>query len=76
MLTHELRYGVTWSYNQRESRNHLYVALQEMFPTTAEEKVDEVQSVTESYHKYKREYVKHLSFKPEEENLSECFLTS
>ena len=44
-----------------------------MFPTTAEEKVDEVQSVTESYHKYKREYVEHLSFNPKEDNLSECF---
>ena len=75
MLTHELRYGVTWSYNQWKSRDRLFVALQEMFPTTAEEKEDKVQSITESYHKYKREYVKHLSFNPEEENLSECFLT-
>ena len=74
MLTHELRYGVSWSYSQRESRDRLYAALQEMFPASAEEKEDKVQSVTESYHKYKREYVKHLSFNPEEENLSKCIL--
>ena len=73
MLTHELRYGVTWNWNQKESRDHLFVALQEMFPASTEEKLDEVQSVTESYHKYKREYVKHLSFNPEEDNLSKCF---
>ena len=39
----------------------------------SDEKVDEVQSVTESYQKYKREYVKHLSFKHEEENLGGYF---
>ena len=41
-----------------------------MFPISADEKVNEVKSFTESYHKYKREYVKHLSFNPEQENLS------
>ena len=40
----------------------------------AEEDVDGVKSFTESYHKYKREYVKHISFNPEEENLSKCIL--
>ena len=76
MLTHELRYGVSWSYTQTESRDHLYAALQEMFPASTEEKEDKVQSLTGIYHKYKREYVKHLSFNPEEEILSECFLSS
>ena len=33
-----------------------------------------MKSFTESYHKYKREYLKHLSFNPEEENLSTCIL--
>ena len=42
-----------------------------MFPTLAEEKVDEVKPLMESYNKYKREYVKYLSFSPGEENLSE-----
>ena len=65
MLTHELRYG--------ESRDRLHVALQQMFPTSADEKGDDVKSLTESYHKYKEEYVKHIGFNPEEENLSKCF---
>merc|ERR1712037_701943 len=29
-----------------------------------------MKSFTESYHKYKREYVKHLGFNPQEENLT------
>ena len=44
-----------------------------MFSTSAsEEEEDGVKSFTESYHKYKREYVKHLSFNPEEESLCKC----
>ena len=50
----------------------LDIALQQMFPNSADEKGDEVQSLTEKYHKYKREYVRHLVFNPEEENLSKC----
>ena len=46
--------------------------LQQMFPTSSDEEIDEVKSFTESYHKYKRGYVKHLRFNPEEENLSKC----
>ena len=44
--------------------------LQQMFPTSSDEEIDEVKSFTESYHKYKRDYVRHLGFNPEEENLS------
>ena len=51
---------------ESEDKEHLL----QMFPTLADEKVDEVKSFTESYHKYKREFVKHLGFNPEEENLS------
>ena len=56
--------------------------LQKMFPASAEkeeygsnsftESYAIVPKVTESYHKYKREFVKHLCFNPEEENLSKC----
>ena len=70
MLTHELRYGVVWSYSHWESREQLHVALQQMFPTSADEKGDDLKSLTESYHKYKKEYVKHLGFNPKEGNLS------
>ena len=44
-----------------------------MFPTSVDKKVE---SATESYHKYKREYLKHLSFNlNDNENLSKFFLT-
>ena len=44
-----------------------------MLPILADKAVDEVKLLTENYHKYKGEYVKHLSFNPEDENLSKCF---
>ena len=56
-----------------ESKERLYVALQRMLTSAVDGKIDKVKSLTESYHKYKREYVKHLSFNPNNENLSECF---
>ena len=57
-------------------------ALQEMFSvSSADQQVDEVDSLTEAYHKFKEEYVKHLSFDPDKEKLSKwmfiilwCFL--
>ena len=64
MLSHGVIY---WKSGYKER-------LQQMFPTSANDKVDEVKSFTESYHKYKREYVKHLSFNPEDENLSKCVI--
>ena len=70
-LTQELGHG-----RQIESKERLNAALQQMFPASAEGKVDEVKSLTEIYHKYKREYAKHLSFNPVSENLSKCSLTS
>ena len=69
-LTEELNNGVYWM--KKDSKERLYVALQQIFPTSAEQKVDEVKPLRESYHKYKMEYLKHLSFNPEEENLSKC----
>ena len=44
--------------------------LQKIFPSaSATEKVDNVKTLTDAYHKYKMEYVKHLSFTPEGETL-------
>ena len=64
MMTQELSHGVRyWKMGSKER-------LQQMFSTFTKEEEDGVKSLTESYHKYKREYVKHLSFNPEEENLS------
>ena len=69
MLTEELGNG-----RRFDSKERLDVAFQHMFPTSAEEREDEIQSLTESYHKYKREYVKHLSFTPDGEFLSKYTL--
>ena len=45
--------------------------LQQLFPTfTANEKVNNLKTLTEKYHRYKMDYVRHLSFTPEGENLS------
>ena len=50
-------------------------ALQEMFSiSSTEEKDDEVSSLTKGYHKFKREYVKYLSFSPDNEQLSKCMI--
>ena len=70
-LTHELSQG-----RQIESKERLNVALHQMFPASTDGKADEVKSASESYHKYKRKYVKHLCFNPDNENLSKCFLCS
>ena len=59
---------------EQASKEFLYVALQQMFPTSSGEKVDEVKALTESYHKYKMEYLKHLSFDPEDESLSKYLI--
>ena len=45
--------------------------LQQLFPTfTANEKANNLKTLTEKYHQYKMDYVKHLSFTPEGGNLS------
>ena len=52
----------------------LHLALQQMFPRSEDESQDNVKSITEKYHKYKREYVKQQTFNPDEEDFSECLL--
>ena len=47
------------------------VGLQQLFPAfTANRKVNNLKTLTEKYHQYKMDYVRHLSLTPEEENLS------
>ena len=68
MLTQEL--SQLYVLTMGESKERLSAALQLMLSTSAvDEKIDKVKSLTESYHKYKREYVKHLGFNPDNENL-------
>ena len=58
-----------------QGAKRIEAVLQRMFPSSsANKKADEVKALTEAYHNYKREYVKHLSFTPEGENLSELIL--
>ncbi len=66
MLTQELSNGVFFREDESKGR------LQQMFPASTKEEKYGVKSFMESYHKYKREYVKSLSFNPEEDNLSKC----
>ena len=73
MLTQELTDGVQdWIWKDESKKEQL----QQLFPASTDEDIDGVKSLTESYHNYKREYVKHLSFNPEEETLSKCNLIS
>ena len=75
LLNHNLRYGgVRWYSNTKENQKDLYVAIQEMFPIIADQKDTEVEALTMKYHQYKRNYVKHISFNPTNENLSKWFL--
>ena len=67
-LTQELSHGVEWK--QIESKERFDVALQHMFPTSAVEKMDEVTPLAEKYYNFKREYVKHLTFNPDNKSLS------
>ena len=68
MLTQELSHGVRlWERGSKER-------LQQMFPASTDEKAHGVKSFTESYHKYKRQYVKNLGLNPEGENLGKVLL--
>ena len=64
------------SWRDYESKDRMIAALEQMFPALAESKVGEVARLTKIYHKYKREYVKHLSFDPSNGNLSKCLIFS
>ena len=57
------------------SKEQLHPALHRMLPVSPDERGDDVRSMADEYHKYKREYVKHLFFNPDSDNLSKCHLT-
>ena len=60
----------TISQELSQGKERIEAVLQKMFSnTTADGNVD-VEKLTTAYHKYKRKYVKPLSFAPNEENLS------
>ena len=56
---------------ESEYFNHLDVVLQQLFPdSSAEGTADDIETLTNTYQRYKREYVKHISFDPYGDNLS------
>ena len=58
-----------------QGAKRIEAVLQRMFPSSStNEKVGKMKALTEAYHNYKREYVKHLSFTTEGENLSKFIL--
>ena len=51
---------------ESEYFNYLDVVLQQLFPdSSAEGTNDDMETLTKAYHRYKREYVKHLEFSSE-----------
>ena len=56
--------------SQKESKERFLTALQQMFAASVDKKVDDLKSLTNKYHKYKRKYVKHLSFHPDKKKYS------
>ena len=70
-LTQELTDGIKyWNHDEQKER---IAALRLMFPNLADQNKDIMKSITAKYHEYKRDYVKHMSFNPDDENLSKCF---
>ena len=66
-MSEELEERLYWGGNQR-----IQAVLQDMFPDSlADDKNGIVEKLTEAYHNYKQRYVKHLSFVPEGDILSE-----
>ena len=58
------------AWSKSESKDRMIAALEQMFPALAESDVDDMTVFTESYHKYKKNFVKHLLFNPNNKNLS------
>ena len=51
-------------------KDELHHSFQKLFPSSpSDNKVDDMLVLTKAYNNYKRKYVKHLTFKPKEENL-------
>ena len=66
-LTQTLEDSLPWGPYESE---RVLIALQQMFAISADKKEDDLKSFKESYLKYKRKYVKHIGFNPDNDNLS------
>ena len=54
-----------------QGSKRIEAVFQQMFPnsSSSDDKKDRMLMFSEAYHKYKRNYLRHLSFNPEEQNL-------
>ena len=73
MIKQELSDGVYWK--QGDYKEDLQKAIHEMFPLSDYKNNEEAKLLTAKYYEYKKEYVKHLAFNPEEGNLSKSIIT-
>ena len=71
MMAQDISTGVNWE--QADKRERLQASFKEMFPIPAHERDMDVKMMTARYLQYKMDYVKHLAFNPEEQNLSKFF---
>ena len=54
-----------------QGNERIDAVFQKLFPDSSEDEiVDDVERLTKAYHNYKRDYLRHLGFTPERENLS------
>ena len=67
-MNQELSNGVMW--NEGVYKDRLRLTLEDMFPISAHEKDREAKEAIARYLGYKRDYVKHINFKPNEANFS------
>ena len=59
-----------------QGKQHIEAVFRKLFPnSSASDQVSDVMTLTKVYHKYKREYVKHLAFTPGGENLCKYLLS-
>ena len=72
VLTQDLGKGIWWQrgFSKERFENGLRQVFQQDIRT------EEVRTVTEKYHTYKRNYVKHISFNPGKDNFSKCIFDS
>ena len=68
MMNQELSKSVKWM--EGVDKDGLQVTLEDMFPISAHEKDREAKEAIARYLEYKRDYVKHINFNPNEANFS------
>ena len=63
-------------HNTAIDAEQLQKALQQMLSPNPDQKEDDLRLLMDKYIKYKKGYVKHLQFNPDNQNLSEFFIST